>query len=1089
MHNAASEAGTVTLEPPVTGAGPVALVARLEATRRGMRRCRQVRILLRTAIAVLLLAGLLAAADWLWVLSSDVRAAGLLAPGMLSAAGLLRALLAGRRGPERGDVATLVERYFPDLGQSVRTTLEYVEPSPDTAPATPGLVRALTQDTDRRTRSLPLRKLVPWRSLRLPAACLAALVLAFAALLVWYPELRTTPLRLVLLPAQYTNLEVAPGDCTLRAGGDCTVQATVSGRPVSNVDLFCRPLETSEWTAVALAPPDAPSGKVLGRLETTLRDCRQDLEYRVVAGPVESPVYRLTVLRPLALEKIEAAVEPPAYTRKPLTVVPEGNFTVLEGSRVRFHFTLDRPPAEALLRLSVGDGSPKSPASKPIALPLHIEGAELTGELAAVEKDLVYEIHARAADGMELEPARFRIGVQPDRKPSVRFLHPREQIEVTPIAEVRLHVQAADDLGLAKVGIVYQVGNGPGKTLYLADLPAQPATHTAEVVLALEEHPLTFQDAIGYYAFAEDNRPGRPQRAVTELQFIDIRPFKREYQFVKGGSGSCHGASVTLEELIARQRVNLQRTFVQAERAGAEAEAVRKLARTERELAAATEEFTRGIEQRAGLVPALHAALEAMVRASWALEEGRLEVGRGDEETALAGLVKARQNLRQILKDGKSASACRKFDAQQKQKLRKPPEKDNKEERARLQEALARLAREEKKFSEEIAARQGGVKVEKPDRDQPHGSKPSPDESSPLQRQQKAAQAASDLQQQFAKDEALEGLPRERMEAAARAIEGSARELEGKRDAEAGKQAAEAARELERLARQVEALKGADLTARLTAARGLARQVAREQQRLDKDVKENRAHPPDGKQPDGALRQAARQQAIAEEARTLADLLRKAQEEAEEKSPPLGKTLRQVREAHPPEDAVAHMRRAAAALQEGRPHDGGRETEQAARLADSLARAIEEARRGALGPQLDKLLTAEKKAAEAQRALHSADSKAKKAEAEKKVADLHEALDKLPAQDGKLAEAAAALAAALRKEAPWGPMREGNPEGGHYVPPAEYMAPVERVAKVLQTKIQEVILQDALLDRDEPVPPQFKALVEEYYRVLSEDLR
>jgi hypothetical protein len=1095
MHKAPSASAALTLERPAAPAVPVALVARLETTRRGLLRLRRVRTLLRTAVALLLLAGLLALADWVWVLGTDVRAAGLVALAALAVAGALRVLLAGRGGPRHGDVAVEVEGAFPALGQSVRTTVEYVEPAADTAPATPGLVRALTQDTDRRTRELPLQKLIPWRSLWLPAACLAFIVLAFAALLAWNPELRTTALRLALRPAQYTNLEVAPGDSALKLGKDFTVQATVSGRPVSNVDLFYRQQgAASEWKSVAMAPPEA-LGKVHGQLDTTLRDCREDLEYRVVAGPVESPVYRLAILRPLVLKKVEAAVEPPAYTRKPAAVVPEGNLTVLQGSRVRFQFTLDRPPAEAFLSVRPGDASPKSPEARPSTLPLRVEGTGLTGELAALEKDVVYEVHARAADGMELEPARFRIQVQPDRKPSVQFLHPREQLEVTPTTEVRLKVQAADDLGLGKVGIVYQVGSGPAKTLYLNESPGQPASHDAEAVLALEEHALGFQDAITYYAFAEDNRPGRPQRATTELQFIDIRPFKREYQFVKGGGGCCNGASVTLEELIARQRVNLQRTFRQSGQTPADPEAVRRLGKTERELAGATEEFTAGMEQRAGgPIPALHEALEAMETAAAALERTELEPGRESEEAALAGLIKARKNLRQILKDSQCASACQKFDAQQKQKLRKPPEKDKKE-MAKLREAVEQLAKEEKKLSEEITPKSGGAQLEKKDSGKPHAGKPSPSsgspspgeggkasESSPLERQQKAAQTAKDLQQQVANEEALKGLPRERMDAAARAIEESARDLEGKRDAEAGKQAAQAAKELERLARQVEALQAAELAARLAAAQSLAKQVAGGQEQLTKEVKE-------GKQAGGAPRPAERQKDLAEEADTLADLLKKIQEQAEDKNPQLGKALRQVREAHPPEEAVGHMRRAAEALHEGRPHEGGREAEQAARLAGALARAVEAARRGFLQPQLDQLLAAEKKAAEAHKALHSADSDAKKAEAGKKLAELHDALDKLPAQDKKIDEAAAALARVLQHEVFWDRTTDGKPHGGAYIPPYEYVDTVQRVARVLQAKIQEVILKDALLDKDEPVPPQFKALVEEYYRILSEDLR
>ena len=48
---------------------------------------------------------------------------------------------------------------------------------------------------------------------------------------------------------------------------------------------------------------------------------------------------------------------------------------------------------------------------------------------------------------------------------------------------------------------------------------------------------------------------------------------------------------------------------------------------------------------------------------------------------------------------------------------------------------------------------------------------------------------------------------------------------------------------------------------------------------------------------------------------------------------------------------------------------------------------------------------------------------------------------------------------------------------------------VREVAKALQAKIQEAILASSLLDADQPVPPQYKELVEKYYRALSDDLR
>ena len=61
--------------------------------------------------------------------------------------------------------------------------------------------------------------------------------------------------------------------------------------------------------------------------------------------------------------------------------------------------------------------------------------------------------------------------------------------------------------------------------------------------------------------------------------------------------------------------------------------------------------------------------------------------------------------------------------------------------------------------------------------------------------------------------------------------------------------------------------------------------------------------------------------------------------------------------------------------------------------------------------------------------------------------------------------------------------------GGELSPPVAYSDGVGAVLLALQAKIQEIILDDALVDRDGPVPPQYKGLVDDYYRVLSQDLR
>ena len=60
---------------------------------------------------------------------------------------------------------------------------------------------------------------------------------------------------------------------------------------------------------------------------------------------------------------------------------------------------------------------------------------------------------------------------------------------------------------------------------------------------------------------------------------------------------------------------------------------------------------------------------------------------------------------------------------------------------------------------------------------------------------------------------------------------------------------------------------------------------------------------------------------------------------------------------------------------------------------------------------------------------------------------------------------------------------------GYFHPPELYASTVRRVDRALQARIQELILKDAILDQDQPVPEQYRRLVEEYLKTLSEDLR
>ena len=92
----------------------------------------------------------------------------------------------------------------------------------------------------------------------------------------------------------------------------------------------------------------------MGRLTARLADCQEDVEYRVIAGEVQSRVYRVKIVHPLLLKKLQATITPPSYTRQPRVVANDGNWNAIEGSRVELEIELDRSPLMAGLTIKAG---------------------------------------------------------------------------------------------------------------------------------------------------------------------------------------------------------------------------------------------------------------------------------------------------------------------------------------------------------------------------------------------------------------------------------------------------------------------------------------------------------------------------------------------------------------------------------------------------------------------------------------------------------------------------------------------------------------------------------------------------------------
>jgi hypothetical protein len=512
-------------------------VGRFDRTWSRLRRTELVCGVCWTALAAAAGLGFLAAADYGWELPWALRAAGLAAAGvavlLTAGLGILRPL----RWWSQPRTAVEIERRFPELGQRVRTVVQYAGQEREAVAregVLPTLVAALVEDTDRQAQPLDLAVLVPRRKLRLAAtlAAVSVIVILAAVALDWQWQVAFQ--RALLAETPYTYLTLDPGDVMVDQDGELTISLAVAGRMPEDLAIYYRRTDKPQSDGEQLDPeafePEEPE-ELTSYFSAKFEKLKDPLEYWAVTGTIQSPAYRISIRRPVAIQKFEADLTPPPYTGLKPSTVPGGDIEVAEGTQVRFRVELDRPATEAFLVL-------KAASEKSIAMEIADKTLSL---LLPLREEADYRIMALAADGTRLRETPYRVRVRKDQPPRVAFVEPEEALEVHSIAEVLAKIRVDDDFGLTRSGIVFRVNSGEERTLILKDFqpaagkgpeatPPNVTQAMLEEMLRLEQFPLEQTDSITYYAFAEDNYPEASHRVETELRFIDIRPFRRLYK-------------------------------------------------------------------------------------------------------------------------------------------------------------------------------------------------------------------------------------------------------------------------------------------------------------------------------------------------------------------------------------------------------------------------------------------------------------------------------------------------------------------------------------------------------------------------------
>ncbi len=522
------------------------------------------------AFALVLLLAAAFAIEWARFSSASIIAARIAIPvALLAAIGwfVVRPLL--RRVSDE-QVALYLEEHDPSLQATLLSAVEASHTEQRSA-TSQSLVRRLVEQAVERCMAMDAVRIERLPLRRWGATFAAVAAVTVLAVLVGPAFIRNAMSALLLVSrdveaAAPYKIEVKPGNASVPKGADESITATLLGFDSEDVVVHAKRTPDGKFEALPLVHNDA------GVYEGILFDVSGPLEYYVEAEGVKSPVYTLKVVDLPYVQRLDLEYHFPSYTGlEPEKVEDGGDIATLRGTEVRMKITPTMKTPGG--RLVVND-------KESVALTAQPDGS-LTASFTATREGF-YRVELDTVNGEKVAASpQYTIDVLQDQAPTVTFRKPGRDTSVSPIEEVFVEANVEDDYGVRNLELVYSVNGGDEKVVRMFDgskrLPEVTAGHT----FYLEELGVQAGDSVSYYARATDNNGAGGNKVSSDLFFLRIRPFKKDFRQAQsqggGGGGGGGGGAAQVEALSEQQRQIISATFnVQRDRKGMSAEKLRQ---------------------------------------------------------------------------------------------------------------------------------------------------------------------------------------------------------------------------------------------------------------------------------------------------------------------------------------------------------------------------------------------------------------------------------------------------------------------------------------------------------------------------------
>ncbi len=442
--------------------------------------------------------------------------------------------------------------------------------------------------------------------------------------------------------APFYDIQVTPGDITVRRNSDQVVTAQLIGLQTDTVRLYARYQSASKWDQVAMRPQPGSPG-----FQFIFAGLPENVEYYVEAGPLSSKHFTIRVLDLPSVKNVRVTYRYPSWTHLQ-NVVEErgGDLRAVAGTQADLEVQTDRPLRDGVLVLNADQQ-------------IHLTGGEGNVYKATVpiEKDGVYHV-ATLDHGQPVRLSNdFFIEARKAEPPNVIIARPGHDYRASPIEEVTVAVKADDEFGLTGMALHYSVNGGPEQTV---DLLKRKGIKQADgsTTLSLENFKLVPGDLVTLYATAKDSHA----ESRTDISFVQAEPFEREFsQSQAAGGGGGGGGQQSQNDISQREKEIIAETWKhrgdKTATRQASAEAAKFLSEVQSKLSAQAKSLAGRMQSRelsqendefGNFVKDMNAAADAMGPAADKLKKQKWQDALPDEQKALQHLLRAEATFRRI---------------------------------------------------------------------------------------------------------------------------------------------------------------------------------------------------------------------------------------------------------------------------------------------------------------------------------------------------------------------------------------------------------------------------------------------------------